>query len=122
MTRRKVLVVDDEREANSTLCRYLEGRGFQTQPAYDGQEAWGQLGTFQPDLILLDVLMPKVDGFTFLERLRQDPERSKIQVIILTIKSAPKDVERGLALNVDFYLPKPFTVDNLMQFVELIVS
>lgn len=76
----------------------------------------------KPDLIALDIKMPKMDGFEFLEYIKSTPAYSDIPVIALTVQSRSMHVDKGIALGADFYLPKPFSLDNLLQFIEIIMG
>lgn len=119
---RNILVVDDEPQICELLSGYFQETGFQTSVAYNGVEALNLLKTTKPDLIILDVLMPKMDGFELLKNLKSNPDYSAIPVIILTAKSDARNVAKGVSLHADFYLPKPFSFDNLMNFVNLLLN
>lgn len=117
--KKNILIVDDEKDICNTLSEYLEARGFTTDEAHNGKEAIERLKEKRPNLVILDVKMPKMDGFEFLRFLKSRPHYAKIPVIMLTVKSAPAYLDKGLTLGADFYLPKPFTLENLMQFIKL---
>lgn len=121
IAKKKILVVDDEPEVCSLLCDFLNMRGFEVGVAYNGQEALDRVAKAKPDLITLDVIMPVMDGFELLRYLKSRNDYSGIPVIMLTAKKAPKDLDRGISLKADFYLPKPFTFDNLMDFINLVL-
>jgi len=76
----------------------------------------------RPDLITLDIKMPKMDGFKFLEYVRSTPGYLDIPVIALTVQSHSRYVDKGITLGADFYLPKPFSLNNLMQFIEIVLG
>lgn len=120
--KKRVLIVDDEAEVCKAICAYLKRRKFEVCQAYNGIQALEVIKKTEPDLILLDVVMPQMDGFEVLQRLKSESVYSKIPVIMLTTKSEPKNLNKGIALKADFYLPKPFTFDNLMSFINLILK
>jgi DNA-binding response OmpR family regulator len=119
---KKVLVVDDEPQICQLICDYLKKKGFLTQVAHNGKMAMQFTKESSPDLIILDVIMPVMDGLEFLRCLRLEKDYARIPVIMLTAKSSPEDVEKGISLEADFYLPKPVQFDNLMNFVNLILK
>lgn len=122
MAKKKVLVVDDEKDLTFFLKANLELTGnYQVVTAADGQEGLEAALSYKPDLIILDVLMPKMDGFQTLKRLKQIEETKKTPVIVLTAKNETACLDKGISLGADFYLPKPFTLENLTQFIELTV-
>ena len=102
---KKVLIVDDEQSIRDSLSLLLK-HNFQVTTAADGLEAIDQLESGDPDLILLDVMMPKVSGFDVLDILRNTPETANVQVVMLTALSQESDKQRALDLGVDDYLVK----------------
>jgi DNA-binding response OmpR family regulator len=108
---RKILVVDDEPEVREMLHLNLSLRGFDVQTARDGIEALAMIREWQPDAIVLDVVMPKVDGFSLLPMIRRITEAP---VIMLTAKSELTDVVKGLESGADGYISKPFEVAELI--------
>lgn len=119
MDKKRILVVDDEREAVLLISRFLTRNGFLVKGASDGEEAMDILKVFNPNLIILDILMPKMDGFQFLRYLKSNLSYSNIPVIMLTVKNTPLDLDKGITEGADFYLPKPFSLNNLMDYIEL---
>lgn len=111
----KILVADDVMDNVTLLTRYLEYEGYDQVIARDGQEALNKVRDELPDIVLLDVNMPKKDGFTVLEEIRKDPAVAHIPVIILTAaRLDPSDVRSGLNLGADDYVTKPFDRHELM--------
>ena len=106
----KVLVVEDDPDIRELLTLYFEARGHHVETAHDGQEALAQLQHVQPDLMLLDVVLPKLDGWSVLTAVRA---RSRLPVILLTSLDDTEDVIKGLNLGADDYLRKPFEVREL---------
>jgi len=96
---------------------------FEVFIARDGQEALDILQNNYPDMIILDVMMPMVDGYTTIEQIRKDPNLQHTKVIFLSAKNKESDIEKGLALGADAYLTKPFSVKKLVeQVMELLTK
>jgi DNA-binding response OmpR family regulator len=114
----KILVADDELKLLRLVTRNLELEGYQTLAATDGQEALELIETHDPDLLLLDVMMPKLDGFSVTQRVR---EFSSVPIIIMTARGDDQDKIRGLDLGGDDYLTKPFNVDELLARVRAVL-
>ena len=117
---KKILAVDDEKHIVRLIQVNLERQGYEVLPAYDGKEALQKVGEERPDLIVLDVMMPYMDGFEVLQNLRRDPTTRDIPVIMLTAKAQDADVFRGWQSGVDCYLTKPFNPMELVSFVKRI--
>ncbi len=107
----KILIVDDDRKLTRLIRDYLEKEGFQTRIAHDGDNGLAEVPRFKPDVIILDVMMPGIDGIEMLRRLR--PE-SDAYVIMLTAKSEETDKVIGLRMGADDYLTKPFSPRELV--------
>lgn len=103
----RILIVDDHVPAAEMVSRLFAVRGYQTICAFSGAEALEQAQQYIPDLILLDVMMPDMDGYKVLEALRGNPTTNKIPVIFITAKDEAADIEEGLRLGADDYIPKP---------------
>lgn len=117
---RKILAVDDEKHIVRLVQVNLERQGYEVIPAYDGKEALQKVEEERPDLIVLDVMMPYMDGFEVLQNLRRNPSTRDIPVIMLTAKAQDADVFRGWQSGVDCYLTKPFNPMELVSFVQRI--
>lgn len=125
----KILVIDDDPDILDALAMILESQGYQVFTARDGLEGLANLKAEKPDLMILDLLMPKMDGFAVCKEL-QDPRWSKFKDMpILILTSVREDVSRrryeletGLELNVDDYVEKPISPDILLQRVERLVK
>jgi DNA-binding response OmpR family regulator/signal transduction histidine kinase len=113
-----ILVADDELKLLRLVTRNLELEGYATLAATDGQEALELIETHDPDLLLLDVMMPKLDGFSVTQRVR---EFSSVPIIIMTARGDDRDKIRGLDLGGDDYLTKPFNVDELLARVRAVL-
>ncbi|NUQ71025.1 MAG: response regulator [Chthonomonadales bacterium] len=115
---KKILAVDDEKAIVRLVQVNLEREGYEVVTAYDGREALEKVASERPDLIVLDVMMPYMDGFEVLQNLKKDPETRDIPVIMLTAKAQDQDVFRGWQSGVDCYLTKPFNPMELKAFVK----
>ncbi len=113
-SKKTIMVVDDNHDIVETLRTILEAKGYNVMCAYSGQELFTGLEEQNPDLILLDIMMPKMDGFEVLVRLKWKLSTSSIPVILLTAKVNHEDVEKGYKLGTEHYIKKPFTTTQLM--------
>jgi DNA-binding NarL/FixJ family response regulator len=115
----QLLLVDDEPGVRVSVKEYLqEVGGFDVQVASNADEAWQMLQLKTPDLVISDVMMPKVDGYQFLKQLRDDPRFKTLPVVFLTARGMTSDRIQGYHAGVDAYLPKPFDPDELVAIVE----
>jgi diguanylate cyclase (GGDEF)-like protein len=112
-----VLVVDDSPEIARTVQVVLLSAGYRVQLAHDGEEALERIKEARPDLIILDVMMPRMDGFQLTRILRQDPSMSAVSIIMLTAKGLSADRLEGLTSGADDYILKPFDVGELLARV-----
>ena len=110
----KILIVDDEPNIVMSLEFLLKKEGFVTETANDGDVALVKVRGFMPDLVLLDVMMPKKSGFEVCEILRSDASLSNIRIIMLTAKGRETEQAKGLALGADAYMLKPFSTKDLV--------
>jgi DNA-binding response OmpR family regulator len=104
--KKKILLVEDDETLSSVYIERLEAEGFDVRHVANGEEALANAMEYKPDLILLDVMMPKISGFDVLDILRNTPETTNIRIVMLTALSQPKDKERARQLGVDDYLVK----------------
>jgi len=118
----KVLVCDDERSIVRLIQVNLERQGWQVVTAYDGKEGLEKIKSEKPDVVVLDVMMPYMDGFEVLKTLRRDPELQTLPVVMLTAKAQDKDVFEGYHYGADVYLTKPFNPMELVTFVKRIIQ
>ena len=119
---KKILVVDDEPSILLSLEFLMEQEGYDVNSATDGDEALQAIHEQLPDLILLDVMMPKRDGFEVCQTIRANPEWKEVKIIILTAKGREVDQEKGLALGADDYITKPFATQELVKKVKMILE
>ena len=118
----KVLVCDDERHIVRLIKVNLERQGYQVVTAFDGKEGLEKVRAEKPDLCVLDVMMPYMDGFEVLKSIRRDPDTENLPVIMLTAKAQDKDVFEGYHYGADMYLTKPFNPMELVTFVKRIAA
>lgn len=114
----KVLIVDDEERMTRVIADYLKIKGYDTAEAADGEEALRQFAAFKPDLVLLDVMMPKMDGWEVCSRIRQ---QSSVPIIMLTARGEEEDELKGFSLGVDEYIAKPFSLKILLARIEAVL-
>ena len=113
MSRSKtILIVDDEPNIVISLEFLLEREGWRVQIARDGQEALDALARELPDLVLLDVMLPRVSGYDVCQRMRENPAWRGVRVLMLTAKGREVEVTKGLALGADGYVTKPFSTEE----------
>ena len=117
----RVLVVDDERDVVELVKFLLERDGHKVIEAYNGREALEKAYAELPDLIILDIMMPEMDGYTVNARLTETESTKKIPVIILTAKGQMRDVFE-MASNVAFYMEKPFDPKHLREKIQEVLS
>ena len=115
---KKILIVDDEPNIVMTLEYTFKKSNYQVFIARDGQEALDILKTNFPDVIILDIMMPMVDGFATLEQIRKDANLQHTKVMFLSAKNKESDIEKGLALGADAYMTKPFSIKKVVEKVE----
>ncbi|NGZ87173.1 EAL domain-containing protein [Duganella aceris] len=118
----QVLVVDDDRSTRSTLRHTLQRDGFRVEEAADGQQALAMLARFQPDVILMDAMMPVMDGFTACARMQELPNGGDIPVLMITALQDNSSVERAFAAGASDYIPKPIHYAVLSQRVRRIIE
>ncbi len=114
---RKILIVDDEPNIVMTLEYTFKKNNFEVFIARDGQEALDILQTQIPDMVILDIMMPLVDGFETLEQIKKNDSLQNCKVMFLTAKNKESDIEKGLALGADAYLTKPFSIKKVVDKV-----
>lgn len=119
---KKVLIVDDEPNILLSLEFIISRAGFTVKTAQDGEQALQESTNWSPDLILLDINMPKLDGFEVCQRLRENPDFNQTKIIFLTAKGRQVEKEKGLALGADDYISKPFSNQLVIDTVENLLS
>jgi DNA-binding response OmpR family regulator len=119
---KKILIVDDEVNIVISMEFLIKQVGYDLEIAKDGEEALEKVASFAPDLILLDVMMPKINGFEVCRRIRHNPDWQDIKIIMLTAKGREVEVTKGMALGADSYIIKPFSTKELMAEVKHILG
>lgn len=112
-----MLVVDDDDVIRRLIAVNLELEGFEVATASDGQDCLDRLTRVAPDIITLDVMMPRLDGWGTASRLRADPRTAGIKLVLLSARAQEADLQRGDRIGVDAYLTKPFDPDELISTV-----
>jgi DNA-binding response OmpR family regulator len=113
----RILIVDDEPNMVVAIQVLMQQRGFETETAADGHEAMAKALAFRPDLVLLDVMMPKADGFEVAHAIRQAPTLVGTKVVFLTARGTSRDKLRGYDAGGDVYLTKPFDHEDLVNLI-----
>jgi two-component system alkaline phosphatase synthesis response regulator PhoP len=119
---KKILIVDDEPNIVMSLEYTFKKNNFEVFIARDGQEALDILQKQFPDVIILDVMMPMVDGFATLEQIKNDERLQHCKVIFLSAKNKEKDIEKGLSLGANLYVTKPFSIKKLVEQVQELIQ
>ncbi|HZA49710.1 MAG TPA: response regulator [Myxococcaceae bacterium] len=115
---KKILIADDEPNIVMSLEFLMENAGYEVRVAGNGEETLKALVEFQPDLVLLDVMMPKRNGYEVLQAIRENVALQNIKIIMLSAKGRDVDVEKGLGLGADAYVTKPFATRDLIAKVK----
>jgi len=122
MSQKKILVVDDEVDLVETIRFPLEMEGFNVLVSYNGEDALNQARKEKPDLILLDLMLPKLDGYKVCRLLKFDERYKDIPILMLTAKTQEKDKLLGKETGANEYITKPFDIDELMKKVNVYLS
>ncbi len=119
---RTIMVVDDYPDLVEIVRIALKLKGFNVRCAFSGKHLFACLEEQKPDLILLDIMMPQMDGFEVLTRLKGNPATASIPVIILTVKGEPEDVIKGYERGAEIYITKPFTSTEVLEAINLVLG
>lgn len=118
---KKILIVDDEPSIIVPVQFLMEQKGYDVMVAFSGEEAMEIIAEKRVDLILLDIMLPVIDGFEVCQRVRENPQWHKIKIILLTALGSDANVEKGLALGADAYITKPFSnIQIVSKVIELL--
>jgi len=120
--KKTIMVVDDNPDIVTIVKTILEGKGHTVVSAYSGAELFSRLEEQKPDLIILDIMMPQMDGLEVLTQLKGGANTSSIPVILLTAKVQYEDVLGGYKLGADYYITKPFTSTQLVNGINLLLG
>lgn len=118
----KILIVDDEPNIVISLEFLMQQSGYQVAIARDGEEALAQMVSFQPDLVLLDVMLPLRNGFEVCQKIRENSLWNQVKVVMLSAKGREIEVSKGLTLGADAYITKPFSTKDLIAQVQRLLS
>lgn len=120
--KRKIAVVDDQADILTLIEKVLGYEDYSVFSACNGKELFEILKDNKPDLILLDIMLPELDGFSICQQLKADPATRDIPVIMLTVKSSPEDINRGLAAGAAAFLTKPFDPEKLNREIKAVLA
>ena len=115
---RKILLVDDEKDLVETLSFRLEGQKYEVIKAYDGKEGLDKARTLKPDLIILDLMLPRMYGYKVCAMLKHDPSYLKIPIILFTARAEESDKKLGEEVGADAYITKPFESQVLLDKIK----
>ncbi|MBK1726287.1 response regulator transcription factor [Halorhodospira neutriphila] len=118
----EILIVDDESNIVLSLEFLMRQAGYRVRTAEDGEQALAALEAGKPDLVLLDVMMPKKDGYEVCQQIRRRPEWAQLPVIMLTAKGRDVEREKGLAMGADDYITKPFSTQEVVETVQSVLA
>ena len=119
---KKILIVDDEPNIVMSLEYTFKKNNFEVFIARDGLEALEILKTQQPDIIILDVMMPMVDGYATIEQIKNNPKLNHCKVVFLSAKNKQQDIDKGLELGANLYVVKPFSIKKLVEQVNDLIQ
>ncbi|WP_026709903.1 response regulator transcription factor [Flavobacterium filum] len=119
---KKILLVDDEPNIIMSLEYTFKKQNFEVFIARDGQEALDILKTEQPDVIILDIMMPNVDGYATIESIKKNEKLTHCKVIFLSAKNKESDIEKGMQLGANAYMTKPFSIKKLVDQVNELLA
>lgn len=122
MSKKKVLIVDDEPDIVETIRFSLEYENIECLSAYDGEEALQKARKENPDLIILDIMLPKINGYKISRLLKFDKNFRAIHIIMLTARTQEKDIQLGRETGADEYIIKPFDIDTLTRTIKKYLS
>jgi two-component system, OmpR family, alkaline phosphatase synthesis response regulator PhoP len=119
---KKILIVDDEPSITVPLKFLMEQNRFDVMVVHSGEDALTAIDVFEPDLVLLDVMLPAVDGFQVCQRLRENPLRKNLKIVFLSAMTRDLDIAKGNTLGADAYITKPFSNAEVVRQVKDLLS
>lgn len=123
MANLKVLLADDEPDVLKVMAKRIVSDGFSVVTAHNGEDAWEKIRQENPDVIVLDLNMPGLDGFAVLKNLRERPPSGKWQpVIIVSARAELNDMQRGFSLEADHYITKPCNIEDILKGIRMMVA
>lgn len=120
--KKKILLADDEEDIKAVVSLFLQSKGYEVVTAFDGLAAIDMAKTEKPDLILLDVMMPVVNGYEVCERLKADEQTRSIPIVMLSAMAQSESVDKGLSAGAADYVTKPFEPSHLEAVIQRILS
>ncbi|MCX8036356.1 MAG: response regulator [Candidatus Sumerlaeia bacterium] len=122
MVKKRILLADDEEDIKTVVAMFLEAQGYEVITAFDGLDALEKVRTEKPDLILLDIMMPVLDGFEVCKRLKENEDTARIPIVILSAAAHVESVNRGLKAGAKDYIVKPFEPEKLVEKIEQFIG
>ena len=119
---KKVLIADDEPNIVTSLEYLMQKRGYEVKIARNGDEALALVGSFLPDVVLLDVMMPRTSGYEVCQQIRERADWQHIKVVMLSAKGREAEVNKGLSLGADSYVTKPFSNQELIAQIDALLG
>jgi len=120
--KKKILIVEDEESLLKLESILLTSKGYQVEGVADGRAALEAIKNHAPDLVLLDIMLPEIDGFEVCRRIKEDPATKHIPVIMLTAKKSREDMARGEQVGADWYITKPFKSAMVIETIQRFIS
>ncbi|MBN3033754.1 MAG: response regulator [Candidatus Saganbacteria bacterium] len=118
----RILLIEDEEDIVEALRLRLEANGYEVIAALDGTDGLNKARTAAPDLIILDIMLPKLDGYKIARMLKFDEKFAMIPIVMLTAKVQPTDIQRGQEAGADGYITKPFKADDLLAEIKRLIQ
>ncbi len=119
---KKILVADDDNNVLFLISELLARHNYQVFQAVNGDQALREAGSLHPDLMVLDIMMPGIDGIEVCRRIKASPGTKDIKIIMLTAKASGRDIEAGMAAGADHYLTKPFKINELTEKIMKLIG
>lgn len=122
MPQGKILLVDDELDTVKILKDLLENEGYEAITAYTGKRALERVKEEKPALVILDIMMPRMDGYAVCEKIKNDPETKNIKVIMLTARDSGESLQESLEKKADWFIAKPYETKHLLSMIAKLLS
>ena len=119
---KKILIADDEPNIVTSLEYLMQKSGYEVKIARNGDEALALVASFQPDVVLLDVMMPRKSGYEVCQQIREHPDWQRIKIVMLSAKGREAEVNKGLSLGADTYVTKPFSNQELIDKIDALLG
>ena len=118
MSKKKILIVEDEESLLKLESILLTSKGYEVRGVANGRAALDAIAAETPDLVLLDIMLPEIDGFEVCQRIKENPATAKIPVVMLTAKKSREDMARGEKVGADWYITKPFKSAMVIETIQ----